>query len=116
MKNKEMPKLAEGETYVGCIGDADGNLHHVILLPVDNDNAPGKRSLNGPRASAVTCQAGSSKPCFLPITATSSRMTGTGATRFTTPSPAGLGFRASAAATSAASSAASSSAPEPYVA
>ena len=39
MKNKEMPKLAEGETYVGCIGDALGNLHHVILLPGDNDGA-----------------------------------------------------------------------------
>ena len=39
MKNKEMPKLAEGETYVGCIGDAAGNLHHVILLPGDNDDA-----------------------------------------------------------------------------
>ena len=39
MKNKEMPKLAEGETYVGCIGDALGNLHHVILLPGDNDDA-----------------------------------------------------------------------------
>ena len=38
MKNKEMPKLAEGETYVGCIGDALGNLRHVILLPGDNDD------------------------------------------------------------------------------
>ena len=32
-------ELAEGETYVGCIGDALGNLHHVILLPGDNDDA-----------------------------------------------------------------------------
>ena len=39
MKNKEMPKLAEGEIYVGAIGDAAGNLHHVILLPGDNDDA-----------------------------------------------------------------------------
>ena len=39
MKNKEMPKLAEGETYVGCIGDAAGNLYHVILLPGDNNDA-----------------------------------------------------------------------------
>ena len=31
-------ELAEGETYVGCIGDALGNLHHVILLPGDNDD------------------------------------------------------------------------------
>ena len=33
-------ELAEGETYVGCIGDALGNLRHVILLPGDNDVAP----------------------------------------------------------------------------
>ena len=34
-----LPKLADGEIYVGCIGDALGNLHHVILLPGDNDDA-----------------------------------------------------------------------------
>ena len=31
--------LAPGEHYVGCIGDALGNLHHVILLPGDNPPA-----------------------------------------------------------------------------
>ena len=36
--NINLPELAEGETYVGCIGDALGNLHHVILLPGDNDD------------------------------------------------------------------------------
>lgn len=34
-----LPKLADGEIYVGCIGDALGNLHHVILLPGDNPSA-----------------------------------------------------------------------------
>ena len=34
-----LPELAEGEIYVGTIGDALGNLHHVILLPGDNDDA-----------------------------------------------------------------------------
>ena len=34
-----LPKLADGEIYVGTIGDALGNLHHVILLPGDNDDA-----------------------------------------------------------------------------
>lgn len=34
-----LPTLAEGERYIGCIGDAAGNLHHVILLPGDNDDA-----------------------------------------------------------------------------
>ena len=38
-KNKEVLTLAEGEIYIGCIGDAAGNLHHVILLPGDNDDA-----------------------------------------------------------------------------
>ena len=37
--NINLPELAEGEIYVGCIGDALGNLHHVILLPGDNDDA-----------------------------------------------------------------------------
>ena len=37
-KNKEVLILAEGEIYIGAIGDALGNLHHVILLPGDNDD------------------------------------------------------------------------------
>lgn len=39
METLKLPPLAEGEIYVGCIGDAAGNLHHVILLPGDNDDA-----------------------------------------------------------------------------
>ena len=39
MKQIEIPPLAEGEIYVGSIGDAEGNLHHIILLPGDNDTA-----------------------------------------------------------------------------
>lgn len=31
--------LNEGETYIGCIGDAQGNAYHVILLPGDNADA-----------------------------------------------------------------------------
>jgi len=34
-----IPELADGEIYIGCIGDALGNLYHVILLPGDNDDA-----------------------------------------------------------------------------
>lgn len=33
------PDLKEGETYIGVIGDAAGNLHHVVLLPGDNDDS-----------------------------------------------------------------------------
>lgn len=39
MQQLQLPPLADGEIYVGCIGDAVGNLHHVILLPGDNDAA-----------------------------------------------------------------------------
>ena len=39
MQQIQIPPLAEGEIYVGSIGDAQGNLHHVILLPGDNDDA-----------------------------------------------------------------------------
>lgn len=31
-----IPELADGEIYIGAIGDAAGNLYHVILLPGDN--------------------------------------------------------------------------------
>ena len=37
--NINLPELADCEIYVGAIGDAAGNLHHVILLPGDNDDA-----------------------------------------------------------------------------
>ena len=45
MQQLTIPPLAEGETYVGCIGDAAGNLHHVILLPGDNDDASWKKQM-----------------------------------------------------------------------
>ena len=40
-----IPELADGEIYIGAIGDAAGNLHHVILLPGDNDDATHKSQL-----------------------------------------------------------------------
>lgn len=39
MQQLQIPPLSEGEIYIGCIGDAAGNLHHIILLPGDNDDA-----------------------------------------------------------------------------
>ena len=45
MQQLTIPPLAEGETYIGCIGDAAGNLHHVILLPGDNDDASWKKQM-----------------------------------------------------------------------
>ncbi|MCJ9708933.1 DUF1566 domain-containing protein [Bordetella hinzii] len=35
----QLPPLAEGEIYVGAIGDQHGNVHHLVLLPGDNDDA-----------------------------------------------------------------------------
>ncbi|WP_232438324.1 DUF1566 domain-containing protein [Burkholderia ubonensis] len=35
----ELPELNEGEIYVGRISNTAGELHHVILLPGDNDDA-----------------------------------------------------------------------------
>ncbi|RQS22437.1 DUF1566 domain-containing protein [Burkholderia sp. Bp8995] len=35
----QIPPLAEGEIYIGAIGDKDGDFHHVILLPGDNGDA-----------------------------------------------------------------------------
>jgi len=43
--NINLPELSEGESYVGCIGNALGNLRHVILLPGDNDDATHKSQL-----------------------------------------------------------------------
>lgn len=39
MQQLTLPPLAEGETYIGAIGDASGSVHHVILLPGDNDDS-----------------------------------------------------------------------------
>ena len=38
MQQIKLPPLAEGEIYVGSIGDAQGNLRHIILLPGDNED------------------------------------------------------------------------------
>ena len=38
MQQLQLPPLAEGEIYVGAIGDTAGDVYHVILLPVDNDD------------------------------------------------------------------------------
>lgn len=39
MKQLQIPPLSDGETYIGAIGDKNGDVHHVILLPGDNDGA-----------------------------------------------------------------------------
>lgn len=39
MQTLQLPPLNDGETYIGAIGDKNGELHHVILLPGDNNDA-----------------------------------------------------------------------------
>lgn len=37
MQQLQIPPLADGETYIGAIGDKNGDVHHIILLPGDMD-------------------------------------------------------------------------------
>ncbi|QWE95310.1 DUF1566 domain-containing protein [Cupriavidus sp. EM10] len=39
MQQLQIPPLSEGEIYIGAIGDKNGDFHHVVLLPGDNDDA-----------------------------------------------------------------------------
>ena len=45
MKQLQIPPLSEGETYIGAIGDKNGDVHHIILLPGDNDDANWKAQM-----------------------------------------------------------------------
>ena len=40
MQQLTIPPLAEGEIYIGAIGNKAGDLYHLVLLPGDNDRAP----------------------------------------------------------------------------
>ena len=35
----QIPALADGETYIGAIGDKNGDVYHLVLLAGDNDPA-----------------------------------------------------------------------------
>ena len=37
--NITRPSLADGETYIGIIGNQHGHVYHLIRLPGDNDDA-----------------------------------------------------------------------------
>ncbi|POR52804.1 hypothetical protein B0G62_104101 [Paraburkholderia eburnea] len=45
MQQLQLPPLAEGEIYIGAIGDKNGDFHHVILLPGDSDDADWKAQM-----------------------------------------------------------------------
>lgn len=46
MKKIQLPPLAEGETYIGVIGDKNGDVYHLILLPGDSNPAPQAKQLD----------------------------------------------------------------------
>lgn len=46
MQQLTIPPLADGEIYIGAIGDAKGEIHHVVLLPGDNDDATWQEQLD----------------------------------------------------------------------
>lgn len=46
MQQLTIPPLAEGETYIGVIGNKDGEVYHVILLPGDNDDSDWQAALD----------------------------------------------------------------------
>lgn len=39
MQQLQIPPLAEGEIYIGAIGNKSGDVYHLVLLPGDNDRA-----------------------------------------------------------------------------
>jgi len=39
MQQLQIPPLSEGEVYVGAIGDKNGDVQHIVLLPGDNERA-----------------------------------------------------------------------------
>jgi hypothetical protein len=45
MQRLQLPPLAEGELYIGALGDKTGDVYHVILLPGDNDDATFEKQL-----------------------------------------------------------------------
>lgn len=45
MQKLTIPPLAEGETYIGAIGNKTGDVYHLILLAGDNDRAPHAQQL-----------------------------------------------------------------------
>lgn len=46
MQQLQVPPIAEGEVYIGAIGDKNGDFYHVILLPGDNDDASWREQLD----------------------------------------------------------------------
>ena len=46
MQQLTIPPLAEGEIYIGAIGNAQGELYHLVLLPGDNDDATWQEQLD----------------------------------------------------------------------
>ncbi|MFJ3048558.1 DUF1566 domain-containing protein, partial [Herbaspirillum chlorophenolicum] len=46
MQQLQIPPLSEGETYIGAIGNSQGELYHVVLLPGDSEPASHEEQLS----------------------------------------------------------------------
>ena len=46
MQQLQLPPLADGEIYIGAIGDKNGDAYHLILLPGDKDCTTWKKAMN----------------------------------------------------------------------
>ena len=46
MQQLVTPPVNEGETYIGAIGNKNGDVYHLILLPGDNDDASWKNAMD----------------------------------------------------------------------
>ncbi|WP_079218898.1 DUF1566 domain-containing protein [Herbaspirillum robiniae] len=45
MQQLQIPPLNEGETYIGAIGNAKGEIYHLVLLPGDKEPAPHEKQM-----------------------------------------------------------------------
>ena len=50
MQQIQIPPLAEGEVYIGAIGNKTGDVEHIILLPGDNDGATWQAQMDWAKA------------------------------------------------------------------
>lgn len=108
-------KLAPGEHYAGLVIGKDGEpSYHLVLCQVRPTTSPGKKPWNGPANEAAipspACPLAASRRCSTPTSRRNSMGGPTGPAKPMSPSPAGLGIRASTSATRATTPAATSSA------
>lgn len=51
MQQLQIPRIAEGETYIGAIGNKTGDVYHLILLDGESDRAPHDKQIEWARSN-----------------------------------------------------------------